>query len=51
MNRKRLYMGYICRRHEAITLRLLRETGELTGEDFDLNVKALKREREILSET
>ncbi len=25
-----------------------RETGELTGEDFDLNVKALMREREIL---
>ena len=25
-----------------------RETGELTGEDFDLNVKALKREKELL---
>ena len=25
-----------------------RETGELTGEDFDLNVKALKREKEIM---
>lgn len=27
-----------------------RETGELTGEDFDLNVKALKREQEYLKD-
>ena len=25
-----------------------RETGELTGEDFDLNMKALKRERSLI---